>query len=79
MEYKLKLVVYTRNNGDGSTGTTFFRDEEAAKKELGEALYKAINSMEDPYENGELDTVTMKLEILNGELYLAEELYIEVG
>ncbi len=75
----LRLTAHHKDNGDGSTSVFFYNDEEHLIKDLKEECewedeqIQELFDEEDPYENGRVTTVQLKLNVSDdGVITLAE-------
>lgn len=91
-EFEVEVFGFYRDGGDGGGTFVGYRDAEHFIEELREDYdprwddktpeeqFEAIESEDDPYENGEFDrSVSIKLVVRNGKLVLADTFSMHWG
>lgn len=81
MTYTLQVKAHYADNQDGSGTFRAYNNLDEMKLDLNwdDEMLEAIKNEDDPYENGEIDTESIEIEIVDGVARLAKPFILHWG
>lgn len=81
MKHIIKAIAYYSDGGDGSGTFSVYNNIDELQKDMDfdDETMELIKSGDDPYENGEIDEVSIVIEEVDGKFKLATDFYLHWG